>query len=1030
MLASFVFLNPMTMVVGGALVASPIIIHLINRMRFKRIRWAAMEFLLKAQKRTRRRMIIEQLLLLLLRILLVLAVAVLLARLIEQKDDPAEAENPLKQKDPPPITKHIVILDDSASMADRYRQNAGPEQGREIQPYVKARTVVNKGIIDAVRDDNKNPHEFIFLRTCSPETPRDFDLLTSDSAERIERYLIDEYKPTDFHDDLPATLAAAKSICDQAEKRNLVIHIVSDFRAGDWNESTRDQLGGFFAHFDKAKVQIKLHDVGSPRRESGKELPVNENLAIIDFRPDTRLAIKDQPIDFFVTIANYGESVKQNVRVNLRVNNEERLDGSINFKFIPRQSVITERVTFSLTRTAPKDAKDLAEHARFDGFNLVSAHLENQDSGLAVDDLRYAVVEVREKLGILLIDNGTGTRTLVREYGRDEYLINRDSEAYFLWKLFRDNSNSFNVSVRTAAELEKLNLAPYSAVVLCNVPLLTPPAVQKLESFLGNGGGVGFIMGPAIEQVDFYNNVLWKQGAGMFPAPLKEIANYRADLAVLDKIMTAERNSPYKKLVVRNEMRRHPAMEKLYSDSRSSGDILDTKFENAFYGVSFPHYAVVDRARHAPGANTQTLLYLANNRSIADYERQTRDLLKRLRDRIDEAARRAAIQAQIDAATDEARKDSLKLQLEQVKDEAEKFAKYAPLLRQYASEIGNTVGKYDNGVFRLAAWLDTLLREPGDPARMTPSLLEFWQLPEVAELKQEFLKLEDLVKYGDPFYFAKQHRKGRVLAFMGGVGVTGERGRYWSSLNQEIGQRYFPPLMKDSLQHYLCSGVSQSISASEVALPVASVAGGLAAAAVESVVSDFYPTLGKPFLFELEGEYQPAVDVVRLINNERPAVGEAKVSFEPVALKNKPQVVEGPMVWRFDEATKPGVYLFEFVPKASEGGQTDLRALSCNFDTTRESNLARARGDEVLTISGAPKFEDDAGEIKRVSKETVRTSEQESDLGYSKSHWLFLGLLVLLILEQAWAVRLSFHVRDNANLRLPQGFTRGTMISG
>src|SRR5205823_12792845 len=53
---------------------------LINRMRYKRIRWAAMEFLLKSQKRNRRRLIIEQLILLLLRILLVLLAALLLAR--------------------------------------------------------------------------------------------------------------------------------------------------------------------------------------------------------------------------------------------------------------------------------------------------------------------------------------------------------------------------------------------------------------------------------------------------------------------------------------------------------------------------------------------------------------------------------------------------------------------------------------------------------------------------------------------------------------------------------------------------------------------------------------------------------------------------------------------------------------------------------------------------------------------------------------------------------------------------------------
>src|SRR6476661_10704807 len=74
------FLNPYTMVAGAALVSSPIIIHLINRMRYRRVKWAAMEFLLKSQKRNRRRLIIEQLILLLLRILLVLLAGFLVAR--------------------------------------------------------------------------------------------------------------------------------------------------------------------------------------------------------------------------------------------------------------------------------------------------------------------------------------------------------------------------------------------------------------------------------------------------------------------------------------------------------------------------------------------------------------------------------------------------------------------------------------------------------------------------------------------------------------------------------------------------------------------------------------------------------------------------------------------------------------------------------------------------------------------------------------------------------------------------------------
>ena len=59
------------LVTGGVAVSVPVIIHLLNRRRFKIVVWAAMRFLLAAQKQNTRRMRLEQLLLLLVRCLLV-----------------------------------------------------------------------------------------------------------------------------------------------------------------------------------------------------------------------------------------------------------------------------------------------------------------------------------------------------------------------------------------------------------------------------------------------------------------------------------------------------------------------------------------------------------------------------------------------------------------------------------------------------------------------------------------------------------------------------------------------------------------------------------------------------------------------------------------------------------------------------------------------------------------------------------------------------------------------------------------------
>src|SRR5437588_10415224 len=103
------FTNPGFLAVAGALISAPIIIHLINRMRYRRIRWAAMEFLLKSQKRNRRRLIIEQLILLALRCFLVVLAGLLVARFV----------GAIWEGDQP--TSHIVIVDDTLSMSDHWK---------------------------------------------------------------------------------------------------------------------------------------------------------------------------------------------------------------------------------------------------------------------------------------------------------------------------------------------------------------------------------------------------------------------------------------------------------------------------------------------------------------------------------------------------------------------------------------------------------------------------------------------------------------------------------------------------------------------------------------------------------------------------------------------------------------------------------------------------------------------------------------------------------------------------------------------
>jgi Aerotolerance regulator N-terminal/von Willebrand factor type A domain len=79
-LVGVIFSSPLAAAaVAGGAAAIPIIIHLLNRKRYVVVSWAAMRFLLAAQKKNVRRLKLEQWLLLAIRTLLVLLVALAMA---------------------------------------------------------------------------------------------------------------------------------------------------------------------------------------------------------------------------------------------------------------------------------------------------------------------------------------------------------------------------------------------------------------------------------------------------------------------------------------------------------------------------------------------------------------------------------------------------------------------------------------------------------------------------------------------------------------------------------------------------------------------------------------------------------------------------------------------------------------------------------------------------------------------------------------------------------------------------------------
>lgn len=95
---------------GFLLTLLPLLIHLINLLRHRRVKWAAMDFLLQSYKKHRRWVWLKQLLLLLLRMLIVALIVAMLAQWTPK--------NRILEALGGATTHHYVLIDDSLSMSE------------------------------------------------------------------------------------------------------------------------------------------------------------------------------------------------------------------------------------------------------------------------------------------------------------------------------------------------------------------------------------------------------------------------------------------------------------------------------------------------------------------------------------------------------------------------------------------------------------------------------------------------------------------------------------------------------------------------------------------------------------------------------------------------------------------------------------------------------------------------------------------------------------------------------------------------
>ena len=129
------------------------------------------------------------------------------------------------------------------------------------------------------------------------------------------------------------------------------------------------------------------------------------------------------------------------------------------------------------------------------------------------------------------------------------------------------------------------------------------------------------------------------------------------------------------------------------------------------------------------------------------------------------------------------------------------------------------------------------------------------------------------------------------------------------------------------------------------------------------------------------------------------------------------------------DGKEPGVFVYKFAEKRVDAGKPadgttrpDYRAISYNVDAMAEGNLARANSDDITQISHA--------HLHTATDDSYEDQLRARRKDLSENPWLYFVMLLVLILEQAMAVRLSFHTRPAeaggaAPVGVPTGLATG-----
>jgi len=333
------FLNPF--ILFGLLASTiPVIIHILNLRKLKKIEFSSLQFLKELQKNKIRKIKLKQILLLIIRTLIIILIVFAFSRPM--------IKGYLSGFGSHAKSSIVIILDDSFSM------DSNDENGN----YFKQAKESAIKMLDLLEEGD----DVSIIRTSQlPEITEKSSQNFNSIKKELLNYKIG-YKYTDF----VTAFNIANQILSESKNFNKEIYLITDNQKTNYKNV--NQINRLFNN----NIKLYIIDIGS-KSES--------NSAITNIEIINKIFEKNTPINIKVTIDSYGELKSSNAIVSIYLSSKRVTQKNVDLK---SGTIITE-LSFIPNKTG-----------FIDGF------VELEDDNCPIDNRRYFSFYIPEKINLLL----------------------------------------------------------------------------------------------------------------------------------------------------------------------------------------------------------------------------------------------------------------------------------------------------------------------------------------------------------------------------------------------------------------------------------------------------------------------------------------------------------------------------------------------------------------------------------------------------------------------------------------------------